>query len=85
MKKLIVGLCILSTLVLFAEENGRGPKGDMGEPPAEAITICKDKAENSTCNMSTPEGKSLEGKCLYTPDKKYFACVPNGHKPPQKN
>ena len=32
--------------------------------------------------METPRG-SLSGKCMHTPDEKYFACMPEGG--PDKN
>jgi hypothetical protein len=47
------------------------------EPPKEAIEVCVGLDVESICFMETPRG-TLEGKCMNTPDKKYFACMPEG-------
>jgi hypothetical protein len=47
------------------------------EPPKEAIEVCVGLDVESICFMETPMG-TLEGKCMNTPDKKYFVCMPEG-------
>jgi len=79
MKKFIITLCILASAtycVANQNENERGAKPGMGEPPKEAISICEGKNEGDTCSMTTPRGDTLEGTCKTTPDDKYFACMP---------
>jgi hypothetical protein len=47
-------------------------------PPKEAITACQNKDKGTTCSITTPEGDTLSGTCSYTPDEKYFVCMPEG-------
>lgn len=48
---------------------------DKAGPPKEAFTACKQLAEGDSCPITTPDGKSIKGTCMATPDKK-LACVP---------
>ncbi len=44
----------------FAGNDGRkGPKG----PPAEAIEVCKDKAEGTVVEFTTPRGDKVKATC----------------------
>lgn len=74
MKKIILFFCVTTSLVTmsYAMGNQRG-----GTPPAEAIEICVGKESGSLCTMETPKG-ALTGQCMYTPDEKYFVCMPEG-------
>lgn len=55
------------------ERGGTGQTGNV--PPQPALDACKNKNENTSCTVQTPNG-SLSGTCHNTPDGKYFACVP---------
>lgn len=80
MKKIIMILTI--AIVAFAN----GPQGGQDrQPPEEAIAICKNKDAGTTCQMTTPQGDTLSGICKYTPDEKYFVCMPSGGQKPPKN
>ncbi|WP_458700137.1 hypothetical protein ACKGJI_09935 [Sulfurospirillum sp. 1307] len=59
----------------YAIAQDRPPRGDR-IPPKEAIEVCKNLDEGSACHMTTPRGDELEGTCMYTPDDKYFVCMP---------
>ncbi|WP_420266589.1 hypothetical protein [Candidatus Magnetominusculus dajiuhuensis] len=48
-------------------------------PPQPAIDACTGKSDGTTCNMNTPGG-AVTGICVYTPDRKYFACHPGDMK-----
>ena len=52
-------------------------------PPQFASDACKGKDEGAACTVSMPDG-DRSGVCAFTPpDKKYFACKPDGmRKPP---
>lgn len=71
----------LSTL-LITLNSAIYAKSENREPPKEAIEVCVGQETESICTMKTPRG-TLEGKCMNTPDKKYFACMPEGG--PDKN
>ena len=77
MKKTLTLTLLLMTLssVIYAASEQR-------EPPKEAIEVCVGQDVESICTMETPRG-SLSGKCMHTPDEKYFACMPEGG--PDKN
>ena len=73
MMKISFMIMLFGTIqVAFAQEMSRR------EPPKEAISICEDQDEGSSCTFSSPRGDSLSGTCSYTPDKKYFVCMPEG-------
>ena len=57
------------------ENQGRA-NGASRVPPESAISSCKSKSEGTACEVSGPNG-TKQGICVYTPDKKYFACRPN--------
>lgn len=80
MKRMMITGILLTTTLLLAN----GPQNGKRTPPAEAITACTDKAENSTCSVTTPRGDTVAGTCTNTPDGKYFACKPTNHKPKNK-
>jgi hypothetical protein len=83
MKKIIAILCIGIATFSFANDMQRGPQQG-GEPPKEAIEVCKNKDTGTTCEVETPRGDTLSGTCQYTPDEKYFVCMPSdGHRPPK--
>jgi len=69
-KKMILIFCVTTALVTISYAKQRG------EPPKEAIEICLNQDEGSVCKITTPRGDELLGKCINTPDKKYFACAP---------
>ena len=71
-KKILLTLSGIAILVssLYARPQN-------GEPPKEAIEVCKGQDTGSQCTMNTPRG-SLEGQCKNTPDNKYFVCMPKG-------
>lgn len=88
MKKLaglVVTLALCLSLNVFAADSATGtdkqppppPGGKMRPIPQEAITACTGKAVGVTCAA----GPAGAGTCQYTPDKKYFACKPNGRPP----
>lgn len=56
------------------QQQGQGGQG--GTPPQFALDACTNKTVSSRCSMQTPEG-TLTGACNYTPDQKYFACIPS--------
>lgn len=72
LNKLILVILALSATLSFAN----GP--ERGTPPEEAITACVGQDNGAACSMSTPRGDSITGTCMNTPDKKYFACKPEG-------
>ncbi|MBU0721184.1 hypothetical protein KJ877_07570 [bacterium] len=77
MKKFITTLCIIAVTVSFANEGPcRGQEKSECKPPKEAIDICEGKATDSVCQVTTPHGDVLNGTCKYTPDEKYFVCMP---------
>lgn len=80
MKKIITTLAIFALTASFAQE-GKPPRGGQGQPPKEAIEACDNEEVGTGCTVQTPRGDTLEGTCQNTPDEKYFACVPNNHKP----
>lgn len=83
MKKIIMMLCVAIVSISFANEMRGGPQQG-GEPPKEAINVCKNKDVGATCSITSPEGDTISGTCKNTPDDKYFVCMPSGgHKPPQ--
>jgi hypothetical protein len=77
MKTILTLTALLITLnsTIYAKSENR-------EPPKEAIEVCVGQNVESICTMETPRG-SLTGKCMNTPDEKYFACMPEGG--PDKN
>lgn len=81
MKKIILIATLFVATMSFANQNSRGgAQKEMREPPKEAISICEDKSAGDSCSVTTPRGDTLDGICKNTPDKKYFACVPDKHK-----
>ena len=53
-------------------------------PPRESRAACEGKPENSPCSFISPKGQE-RGTCVYTPDRKYFACRPErGDRPGEK-
>ncbi|CAA6812262.1 MAG: Unknown protein [uncultured Sulfurovum sp.] len=83
MKKIVTTLAILALTVSFAQD-GKPPRGGKGQPPPEAIEACVNEEVGTECTVETRRGDTLEGTCQNTPDKKYFACVPNNHKKPER-
>lgn len=75
-KKVLLTFCATTALVTVSSAKQQGG-GEQGEPPKEAIEICVGQDTGSECTMSTPRG-NLTGKCMNTPDKKYFVCMPEG-------
>ena len=71
----LASLFIVTISVIYAAP-------DKQEPPKEAIEVCVGLDVEALCFIETPRG-TLEGKCMNTPDKKYFACMPEGG--PDKN
>lgn len=80
MKKIITTLAIFALTASFAQD-GKPPRGGKGQPPQQAIEACENEEEGTGCTVQTRRGDTLEGTCQNTPDGKYFACVPNNHKP----
>jgi len=78
MKKIIL-IAVAMVTGLFAQQNT--PQNGKRTPPPEAISACSGKTVNSSCSITTPEGKTIEGQCRNTPDGQYFACIPNNHRP----
>lgn len=90
---LILGLLLVSGNTFAADYNsqpqqqqgqqGQPPQGQQNGasrvPPEIAISVCAGKSEGTACEMSGPNGNKT-GTCVYTPDKKYFACRPNDMK-----
>lgn len=76
MKKILLTMALCATTLLVANAKKT--------PPPQAIDACKGKKESSSCSVTTPQGKTLEGVCRNTPDKKYFACIPKNHKPTRR-
>lgn len=74
-KKVFLTFCATSALVTISYAKPGG--GNNGEPPKEAIEVCKGLDEGTKCTMQTPRG-TLNGLCMNTPDKKYFVCMPEG-------
>jgi hypothetical protein len=72
MKKTLTLTLLLMTLssVIYAASEQR-------EPPKEAIEVCVGQDVESLCSIQTPKG-TLSGKCMHTPDEKYFVCMPEG-------
>lgn len=73
-KKILITFCTILSFgsFLYANEDNR-----RGEPPKEAIEVCKGQDIGYKCTMNTPRG-SLSGQCKNTPDNKYLACMPEG-------
>lgn len=81
----LIGIMLFGIINFAIAQDNRGPQ--KGTPPKEAITACQNKDTGTTCTMKTPQGDSLEGTCKYTPDEKYFVCMPEGgpQMPPKRN
>jgi len=75
-KTALVGLMFFGIINFAMAQDHRGLQ--RGTPPKEAITACQNKDTGTTCSMKTPRGDILEGICKYTPDDKYFVCMPEG-------
>lgn len=56
--------------------HGQQNNGLSRVPPQVAIDVCTGKSEGTSCEFTDPRG-SKTGTCVYTPDKKYYACRPN--------
>jgi len=83
--KMALVVIMLFGIINFAiAQDNRGPQ--KRTPPKEAITACQNKDTGTACLMRTPQGDTLEGICKYTPDNKYFVCMPEGgpQMPPQR-
>lgn len=80
MKKFIAIVCIIGATASFANEGScskkEGRENDR-KPPREAIEVCVGQIKDATCQVTSRHGDILNGTCRYTPDEKYFACVPN--------
>lgn len=72
-KKMVLTFCTTTLLVTVSYARPEGKKD--GTPPKEAIEVCAEKEEGTQCTMNTPRGE-LTGKCMNTPDNKYFVCMP---------
>jgi len=72
----LVGIMLFGITNFAIAQDNRGQQ--KRTPPKEAITACQDKDTGTTCSMQTPRGDTLEGTCKYTPDEKYFVCMPEG-------
>lgn len=57
-----------------ANAAAQGQQGQ-GVPPKPALDACSGKTSGNSCSVQTPKG-TLTGNCNYTPDQKYFACIP---------
>jgi len=79
MKKTLLLITLVTATLSLANQNSNQQR-EMREPPKEAISICEGKSEGDTCSMETPRGDTVKGTCQNTPDDKYFACMPEGHK-----
>ncbi|CAA6802874.1 MAG: Unknown protein [uncultured Campylobacterales bacterium] len=92
MKKIVLILAFAFTYVIACGNCGcdsqsfsnNNEKKEKRQPPIEAISICENKEEGSSCEIITRRGENVAGTCQTTPDDKYFACVPKNHKRPQK-
>ncbi len=97
MKKIIIGLFALLVVSLNGVPAGypadtERTQDKSGMPPPEdgrkerrpipqaAIDACTGKKKGASCS----DGR-ITGLCDYTPDKKYFACKPQGPPPDQRN
>ena len=79
MKKFIAIVCVIGATMSFAHEHPCDDKEHQKKdrkPPKEAIEVCVDQAKDSTCQVTTRRGDILKGQCKYTPDDKYFVCMP---------
>ena len=80
---LVLMLCWSFNIYAADQTSGMGtqppppPGGKMRPIPQEAVTACTGKAVGAACAA----GPAGAGTCQYTPDKKYFACKPNGRPP----
>ena len=77
-----IGLAAAATTLVLAQD--APPKGGRGGPPKEAFTACENLTAQESCDITTPDGKAIEGICMATPDKK-LACMPNDAPPPPKS
>lgn len=83
MKKFLAIVCIIGATMSFAHEGTCPKKEDHKhncKPPKEAIELCVGKTIDTGCQITSRHGDLLNGVCRYTPDKKYFACVPERKK-----
>ena len=78
MKKFIAFICVVGVTASFAHAGPCRSKDKNNEckPPKEAIEVCEGKTTDSTCKVTSPHGDLISGTCRYTPDEKYFVCVP---------
>lgn len=83
-KMIFISILFFGMINLAIAQENRKPQ--KGTPPQEAITACTNQYIGSICSMKTPRGDMLEGTCKYTPDNKYFVCMPEGgsQMPPQR-
>ena len=72
----LAGLMLFGIINFAMAQDHRRPQN--GIPPKEAIAACQNRDTGTTCSMKTPRGDMLEGICKYTPDNKYFVCMPEG-------
>ncbi len=70
----MIVLAIFGVTLVSANQGQRD--GSDRQPPKEAIEICEGQEEGSSCQMTTRRGDTLDGTCKYTPDDKYFVCMP---------
>ena len=86
---LVLGLLLLAGTALAettTDTGGSPPQGQQQNqgrthgasriPPDSAISACSGKSEGTACEVAGPNG-TKQGVCVYTPDKKYYACKPN--------
>jgi len=72
----LAGIMLFGIINFAIAQDNRVPQ--KGIPPREAITACQNKDVGEACSMETPQGDIVEGICKYTPDNKYFVCIPEG-------
>jgi len=83
--ELIVGHNGLSRL--FNPRAGKAPSPQMSAgpsvqpPPPQAVEACVGQSQNAPCSFTLPDGKVINGACLYPPGMNELACTPRGAAP----
>jgi len=57
-----------------------GPPSNPGvrPPPPQALTACEGQKQDAACSFTLPDGRSIQGNCIFPPGMNQLACAPHG-------
>lgn len=67
-------LTLVSASACAQPQSSSGETSERRGPPAEAFEVCADKAEGTSCTLSTPRGE-MTGTCI-APRSDKLVCAP---------